>query len=252
MNKLTHRNLETSKLQILLLMLFIHFVAVPGLAQVTSSVMDQPENISQVQQKFSLPGLARYRFNNSDTTLDQKDSAVHNFSSLWTRTVAGKDTSTEASKPAPQGTASLSRFAVYADFGASIPHGDFAAFFDPNISLNVGLEYIATSQFSIEGIFGYHRFSTIFGGSTDLYQLSGNGKFYLVDESTSVRPFVNGGVGAYVSGSGTARFGGNIGAGILFEVTPSFGLQGSYNFHAVNTGGGLRFSTAQGGIRFRF
>ena len=237
MNKLTHRNLETSKLQILLLMLFIHFVAVPGLAQVTSDVLDQSENASlsdspqpQVQRNF-LPGLERYRFN----ALPQKSEIT-----------------VGASKPEPQGTTSLSRFAVYADFGVSIPHGDFAAFFDPNVSLNLGLEYIATSQFSIEGIFGYHRFSTIFGGGTDLYQLSGNGKFYFVDESTSVRPFVNGGVGAYVSGSGTARFGGNIGAGILFEVTPRFGLQGSYNFHAVNTGGGLQFSTAQGGVRFRF
>ncbi len=32
-HKLTHRNVRTSKLQLLLLVLFIHFVAVPGLAQ---------------------------------------------------------------------------------------------------------------------------------------------------------------------------------------------------------------------------
>jgi hypothetical protein len=64
---------------------------------------------------------------------------------------------------------------------------------------------------------------------------------------------VNGGVGAYTFTSGTTRFGGNVGAGLLYEATPRFGLQGSYNFHMVNTPGtSLRFSTLQGGVRFRF
>jgi hypothetical protein len=110
-----------------------------------------------------------------------------------------------------------------------------------------------TPQFSAEGIFGYHRFPTIFGGHTDLFQLSGNGKVYLLGPPNKLRPFFNGGVGAYISNSGTTRFGGNVGAGVLYEITPKFGLQGSYNFHVINTSGSaIKFSTVQGGVRFVF
>jgi hypothetical protein len=66
--------------------------------------------------------------------------------------------------------------------------------------------------------------------------LSGNAKVYLVDESNKFRPFVNGGVGAYVTDSATTHFGGNVGGGVLYEVTPNFGIQGSYNFHIFSAG----------------
>lgn len=146
----------------------------------------------------------------------------------------------------------LSKFAVSVSAGATVPHGDINTFLDPGFSLNAGLEYMFTKQFSAEGTFGYHRFSTFFGDNTNLYQLSGNGKFYLVDDSTKLRPFVNGGVGAYVDDGATVHFGGNVGGGVLYEVTPRFGVQGSYNFHTVNVFSNVKFSTLQGGIRFRF
>ena len=47
--------------------------------------------------------------------------------------------------------------------------------------------------------------------------------------------------------------GGNLGAGVLYEATPHFGLQGSYNFHAINTPGtSVRLSALQGGVRILF
>jgi len=46
---------------------------------------------------------------------------------------------------------------------------------------------------------------------------------------------------------------GNVGVGGLFELTPRFGLQASFNFHAVNTSrSATKFSTVQGGVRYVF
>jgi len=146
----------------------------------------------------------------------------------------------------------LSKFAVSVNAGVAAPHGDISTFLNPGFSLNAGLEYMITKQFSAEGTFGYHRFSTFFGDDTNVYQLSGNGKFYFVDESTKLRPFINGGVGAYVTDSATIHFGGNIGGGVLYEVTPRFGVQGSYNFHTFSAGSNVKYSSVQGGVRFRF
>jgi hypothetical protein len=146
-----------------------------------------------------------------------------------------------------------SKWAMFLDLGANFPHGTFSNVFDPGFSFNGGLEYIVSPRFSAEGIFGYHRFRGAFGGHANLFQLSGNVKSYLNAPPNKVRPFLNGGVGAYVFSSGSARFGGNVGGGLLYEATPRFGLQGSYNFHAVNTTGNtFTFSTVQGGVRFRF
>ena len=146
----------------------------------------------------------------------------------------------------------LSKFAVSVSAGVTVPHGDISIVLDPGFSLNAGLEYMITKQFSAEGTFGYHRFSTFFGGNTNVYQVSGNGKYYFVDDSTKLRPFVNGGVGAYVTDSATIHFGGNIGGGVLYEVTKKVGVHGSYNLHIFSAGSNVRFSAVQGGVRFRF
>jgi hypothetical protein len=141
------------------------------------------------------------------------------------------------------------RFAAFFDAGAAVPHGNFSSAFNTGFSLNIGLEYIATNQFSVEGIFGYHRFPGVGSSDLSLYQFSVNGKSYFT--SGTMRPFVNGGVGGYKFNPGPTRFGGNVGAGLLYNVTSKVGLQGSYNFHMISTpGGATKFSTLQGGIRF--
>jgi len=156
--------------------------------------------------------------------------------------------------PGGTGGTALSDWAVFADFGAAFPHGTSSTFFNAGFSFNGGVEYMINPHFSAVGTFGFHRFNSIFPSvSTNVYQLSTNAKAYLVPPPNKFRPFVNGGVGAYVFSSATTRFGGNVGAGVLYEVTPKFGVQGSYNFHIVNTSGStFRFSTVQGGVRFRF
>jgi hypothetical protein len=150
--------------------------------------------------------------------------------------------------PPPGGTG---KFAVFLDAGTGIPHGTFGNFFNTGFSLNTGLEYIATSHFSLEGIFGYHRFPAKIADDLNLYQFSVNGKAYLTNGT--LRPFVNGGVSAYKFSPGPTKFGGNIGGGVLYSLTSRVGLEGTYNFHVINTpGAATKFSSLQGGIRFVF
>jgi len=143
------------------------------------------------------------------------------------------------------------KLALFLDAGANIPEGTFGNGFNKGFSLNAGLEYIAHPHFSLEGIFGYHHFPAKIGTSLNVYQFSVNGKTYLM--SGTIRPFVNGGIGGYAFSPGSTCFGGNVGGGILYNLTPRFGLQGSYNFHMANTTGtATKWSTVQGGLRVVF
>jgi len=141
-------------------------------------------------------------------------------------------------------------FSVGARAGVGIPHGDINNFFDPNIAATADLEYHATDQFSIGGVFGYHRFSGPFSAA-NIYRISANGKFY--PGTGPLRPFFNGGGGAYVFDSGTTKFGMHVGGGLQFRAWPKTWIEVEYNFHNVFTSGSnVKFSTVQGGVRFRF
>ncbi|HEX8069458.1 MAG TPA: outer membrane beta-barrel protein [Pyrinomonadaceae bacterium] len=170
----------------------------------------------------------------------------------YTDRVKGGALADDGGGPPPPPT--TSKFAVFADVGGGFPHSPFSSFLDPGFSLNAGGEYMITPLVSIEGIFGFHRFPGTFGGHVNLFQVSANAKTYFTAPPVQLRPFVNGGIGVYHFGSGgSTNFGGNVGAGLLYEITPHFGVQGSYNFHVVNTSGpNFKFSTVQGGIRYVF
>lgn len=147
----------------------------------------------------------------------------------------------------------MGKLAAFLDLGAGFPHGTFSNAFNTGFAFNAGLEHMFNPHVSAEGIFGYHHFPGKFGGDVNVYQFSGNMNVYLTVPPNKLRPFVNGGIGAYKFSPGSANFGGNFGAGVLYELTSRFGLQGSYNFHTINTPGTVtRFSTIQGGIRFVF
>ncbi|MGA9566891.1 MAG: outer membrane beta-barrel protein [Candidatus Korobacteraceae bacterium] len=146
---------------------------------------------------------------------------------------------------------SAGRLAAFLDLGANFPQGTFSGAFKNGFSLNAGLEYMATSRFSVEGIFGYHYAPAKVAGSLNIYQFSVDGKAYLL--TGNIRPFINAGIGGYAFSPGSTYFGGNVGGGVLFTITPHWGVQGSYNFHAVSTPvSTTQFSTLQGGIRYVF
>jgi hypothetical protein len=161
--------------------------------------------------------------------------------------------------PNPPG---FKRWGVSLHAGLSIPHGNFDTVFNPGPNFGVDLEYRVTPTFSLEGIYGFHRFNGAtfnggtFGpftlGSVNVHQFSFNGKVY--GSSSPVRPFFNFGGGAYVFTPGASTHGGlNVGGGVQFDVTPNFAVDTMYNFHNVFTSGSsTQFSTLQGGVRFRF
>lgn len=144
--------------------------------------------------------------------------------------------------------------------GASIPHGDFNNVYNPGPNVGVDLEYRFNRRFSLEAIYTFNHFRgetfdflgqsfTVDG--TNIHNLSLNGKVY--GSTSPVRPFVNFGGGVYVFDSATARGGVNVGGGLQFDLTPTVALDSMYNFHNVfGSGSNLRYSTLQGGVRFRF
>lgn len=150
-------------------------------------------------------------------------------------------------------TPAKGNLAAVLDVGAGIPQGTFSNAFNTGFSLNAGLEYLFTPYVSAEAIFGYHHFPGAMAGNVDVYQFSANAKIYLIPPPSKLRPFVNGGIGAYKLSPGSSNFGANFGGGVLYQLTARFGLQGSYDFHNVNTPvSATRFSTLQGGLRVVF
>jgi hypothetical protein len=143
------------------------------------------------------------------------------------------------------------RFVVFFDIGAAVPHGTFSTAFDSGVSFNAGLEYAATSHFSLEGIFGAHHFPGKIAGDTTAIQFGGGGKAFLAAGPN--KPFVRAGIAGYHFTSATTEFGGYVGGGLLHEFNAHLGLEAAYTFHAVNTSGSAaKFSTFQVGLRYVF
>lgn len=135
--------------------------------------------------------------------------------------------------------------------GVNFPNGAFNQVFDPGVSLAADLEYGVNNYFSLLGMFGYNRFrNSLTGPDLNLYNFSGNAKFYLGGGKT--RPFVNFGGGAYKFDPGDTRVGGNVGFGLRREVSARYAVESAYNFHAVSTPGtSVKFSRLQFGVRIR-
>lgn len=161
-------------------------------------------------------------------------------------------------QPPPPGD--FKRWGLSLHAGASIPHGDFDDVFNPGANVGVDLEYRFNKKFSLEAIYTFNHFrgeTFTFNGQsftvdgTNIHNLSVNGKIY--GDTSPVRPFVNFGGGLYVFDSATARGGVNVGGGLQFDLKPNVALDAMYNFHnVIGSDGSLRYSTVQGGVRFRF
>jgi opacity protein-like surface antigen len=145
--------------------------------------------------------------------------------------------------------------------GASIPHAEFGDVFSTGPNFGIDLEYRLNNRVSLEALYNFNRFrgedfGVVSVEDLNVHQFSGNVKVF--GGSGSVRPFLNGGGGAYHFdfgglGGGDTRGGLNLGGGLQFNVTPTFAVEGSYNFHNVFTPGtNVKYSTLQGGVRFRF
>ena len=148
------------------------------------------------------------------------------------------------------------RFAFFGGLGINFPHGDFNTDFNSGVSTQLGFEYRFTNRVSAEGTFGYDRFQSVFAPAhLNLYRGSGNVKFYPVIGTFQLGVFGGGGVYHFTfgGGGGETHGGVNIGAVAEYRINTSVSLESTYNFHNVFTSGSsTRFSTVQGGVRFRF
>lgn len=150
------------------------------------------------------------------------------------------------------GGVKFKRYAFSLHGGGTFPHNSFGNFFDSGASFAADFEYRLTPLFSLEAYVGHDRFNNkFFTDDFHLTHVSGHAKFTF--GTGTVRPSIHAGLGGYFPEGGGARFGGNIGASLQFWITPNFALEPSYNFRVVNfSGSDLKYSTLQGGLRFRF
>lgn len=144
------------------------------------------------------------------------------------------------------------RFAFSLHGGSTFPHNPFNNFFHSGASFAADFEYRLTPLFSLEAYVGHDRFrNSFFNDDFHLTHVSGHAKFTF--GSGMVRPSLHAGLGAYFPEGGGTHFGGNVGASLQFWITPNFALEPSYNFRLVDTPGtNFKYSTVQGGIRYRF
>lgn len=169
-----------------------------------------------------------------------------------TVTAAGV-TSGSVPKPMEPPSPGFAKFSIGLRGGVAIPHSPFNSLFDAGGAFTADLEYHATNQVSVVGLFGYRRFSADFPfvPNLNVFQFAAGGKVYLT--GGQLRPFVNGGLGAFKLDPGDTRFGVYSGGGVQYRAWQKVWLEGEYNFHSVFTPGtNFKFSTVQGGVRFSF
>lgn len=142
-------------------------------------------------------------------------------------------------------------FRVFLDAGPNFPTGDFDKAVDGRFSVNAGLERFLAANTSIEAVAGYHAFKAPFVSNPRIWQLSVDVKQYF--GPGPLHFFLDGGGGAYRFDPGnTTKLGWTVGAGLLYDISPDWGVEGVYNFHSISISPtDARFSTVQVGIRHR-
>jgi hypothetical protein len=135
--------------------------------------------------------------------------------------------------------------------GAAIPHSPLSNAYSTGLSVGGDLEYRFNPLLSLETFVGHDRFVPQTGGG-DVWFTHLSEYVKATFGTGDVRPFVDAGVGVYFS-SNTTHFGGGAGAGLQYWFKPKLALEGSYNFHAVNTAGtATKYSTTLVGLRIAF
>ena len=137
--------------------------------------------------------------------------------------------------------------------GLVIPHGALDNIAKLGSTINADFVYPFTDDWAWDLRLDFSRFDGEPGfADTDLTSLSSNLKF-LINSSSSVRVFLNGGMGMYHFNPGDFEAGLNVGAGLNIPVGPRFQIEGTYNFHwAFTASPTLRFSQIQAGLLVSF
>ena len=142
----------------------------------------------------------------------------------------------------------LADWRIFGQGGANALHDGLTSS-DGVLSINAGVEKRFAGQWSAELNAGVHRFQRSSSADPKLTQLTIGAKRWF--GSGSVHPFVDAAAGIYrVEYLGTqVNPGANAGAGLFFEISPRWGVEGLWNVHVVNANdGNVTFSTLQLGV----
>jgi hypothetical protein len=165
-----------------------------------------------------------------------------------TVTLDGVNAGSTESGPAPGPGAR--RWRGFFDFGASFPVSALDRRADGQFSFNAGVERLFGPAWSAELSVGHHSFEGLLNPS--MFQVTVGGKRWF--GSSALRPFLGIAGGAYTIDPGsTTRAGANASAGVLYELSPRWGVEGLYSYHIANTQrDSLSFTALQLGVRFAF
>lgn len=142
-------------------------------------------------------------------------------------------------------------WAASAHVGLTSPTGATSQVLDDGFSLDLGLEYELTSQFSLIGILSYDTLEAKGAGSDlDILHLSINGRYYATIGSRFT-PFAQAGIGVYDVSPGNTEYGYNAALGLRWDFSASYALELLYKRHEIQTSSSnIEYSTAQIGVRW--
>lgn len=145
-------------------------------------------------------------------------------------TVAGRYFATVAQPP-------LGRWSLSLHTGVASPRGRFAATHDTGRALTLDLGYRLKPRLSLVALLGHHDFPSAGPNQPDTYwtHLSANLRHGLIFGSGLGNPrfFLGGGVGYYSPKHGDDEWGGNLGLGVEYELTPQVTLSAGVDYHTI-------------------
>lgn len=144
------------------------------------------------------------------------------------------------------------KLAAWGGVGIAVPHGSFSNTHERGAAAALGVEYALNNMLSIEAMLGGNRLDGKGANvDVDVTQLGINGKVYFT--AAPLRVFATAGMGAYAFDPGSTRFGGSVGAGLQYQFTPNWGIEGRYTLHGVaNNSPQMTFSTLLLALRYAF
>lgn len=137
--------------------------------------------------------------------------------------------------------------------GVVMPRGAYNNTHDNGVTFNLDYTQFIHADLAWDARLGYSSFDGK-GANPDLdvWTVSGNLKYYL-GSGPSWRGFVNGGVGLYALDPGGTELGGNVGAGLAFQVQPRLTLEATANYHGtVSAAPDLKYGQLQLGLIYAF
>ena len=145
-------------------------------------------------------------------------------------------------------------WSLAARLGFNWPIEAFDSTYDPDLGLDLSLEYRFDRRFSVRGLVGYHSFRTANASPVEdqWWNISANVKYELGVSRN--RPYLVGGPGVYIAGeSGSSNFGFNVGFGLDRRYGANWSLVVEADYHQISeVSGDVRFVTSWLGFAHRF